>query len=165
MMARRCFLISCTVMLAALATTTSTNTLRAAEPTVKLAIVVAKSSPLTALSGNELKRLYLGEYVSGPDSKKLIALNQAADSPDREGFRKVVIGMTSDEIGRYWIDRKIRGQSGPPKSVGSADQVRRVVARLEGAVGYVRVNEVNAEVKIVRIDGKTPDNLGYRVQY
>ena len=137
----------------------------AGAPGGRLAVVVAKTCPLDELSGYDLKHLFLGEYVNGPGGKKLIPLVPPPNSPDRVGFDKVVLGMSADQAANYWIDRKIRGQSGAPKSIDSTDLMLRVVARLDGAVGYVRASDVTGDVKVLRIDGKMPGDAGYRVEY
>jgi hypothetical protein len=80
-------------------------------------------------------------------------------------FDQAVLGMTPERVSRYWIDRKIRGQSGPPRALDSADLVQRVVARLDGGIGYVRMNELKADVKVVRVDGKSPKDSGYPVEF
>jgi hypothetical protein len=134
-------------------------------PRVRLAVVVAEKSPLVALSRHELRRVYSGEIVTRADGKRLIPLMLAARLPDRVGFDQAVLGMSADEVARYWIDRKIRGQSGPPKSVDSSDLLQRVVAQLDGAIGYVRSSNVRPGLKAVRIDGKTPSDPGYSVEY
>lgn len=137
----------------------------AAEPKVPLAVVVAKNSPLGDMSFHELKRLYLGDTVSGPNGRKLIPLTQLAGSRDRVGFDQAVLGMSAEATARYWIDRKIRGQSGPPKAVDSVDVLKRVVGNVEGSIGYLRADQARGDVKVLRIDGKLPGDLGYRVEY
>jgi hypothetical protein len=71
--------------------------------------------------------------------------------------------MSPDEVGRYWVDRKIRGQSGPPKAVDSPEVMIRVVTKVDGAVGFVRPSAVAAGAKVLKIDGKFPKDPGYRV--
>lgn len=132
----------------------------AAEP---LAVVVAKQASFEALSLPELKRLFMGESVAGPGGHKLIALNRDPKSAERVGFDRSVLGMSPDAVARYWIDRKIRGQSSAPKAIEPASVLQRVVAKLGGAVGYVRAHEVSSDVKIVRIDGKRPGDAGYPI--
>ena len=129
-----------------------------------LVIVVAKSSPLTSISIYDLKHLYLGEFVTGPDGRRLIPLNQAAQSRDRVAFDAMVLGMSPDQGAAYWIDRRIRGQSGSPRAVESSELAQRIVARLDGAVAYVRASEVRPEVKIVRVDGRLPTDPDYRIR-
>ena len=135
-----------------------------AESPVPLAVVVAKNSPLTNLSMYELKHLYLGEFLTDPDGKRLIPLNQSTQSHDRSAFDVTVLGMSFDQQSAYWIDRRIRGLSGSPRAVDSDDLVQRIVARLDGAVAYLPVSAVRSDVKIVRVDGKLPTDPGYRIR-
>ena len=67
-------------------------------------------------------------------------------------------------MARYWIDRKIRGQSGAPKAVEPVDVYARVVAKLDGAIGYVKVSDLRGDVKVLRIDGKVPTDYGYPIR-
>ena len=125
-------------------------------------IVVAKDFPSDGMSFGDLKRLYLGEpvHVGGVE---LRAFGLKKDMSDRIDFDRAVLGMGPDDVGLYWIDRKLRGQKGAPKAVASPDILQHVVGRLPGTVGYVRASEVSGEVKELRIDGKTHDQPGYRV--
>ena len=149
--------------LAALAFATPATTGYAEPGTVRLAIVVAKDSSLDNLSIHDLKRLYMGHTINGPGGKKLIPLAPPPNSPERVTFDNAILGMSQDQEASYWIDRKIRGQPGAPKSIDSAEVMRKVVGRVDGAVAYLRTNDVGAEVKIVRIDGKAPGDPGYGV--
>jgi len=129
-----------------------------------LAVVVSKSFPVDGISFGDLKRLYMGTPVNA-GGKTLIPLTYPKQSSERLAFDEAVLGMGADEVGRYWIDRKIRGQSGPPKAVDSADVIIRVVSKVDGSIGYVRTDAVNQAVKILRVDGKLPKDPGYRVSH
>jgi len=131
-----------------------------AEP---LAVVIGKNASLDAVSLPELKRLFMGDSLVGPKGQKLIALNRDPKSDERIGFDRSVLGMSPDAVARYWIDRKIRGKSSAPKAIEPAAVLQRVVAKLDGAVAYVRARDVSADVKIVRVDGKRPGDAGYPI--
>jgi hypothetical protein len=135
-----------------------------AAPLVPLAIVVSKNSSLTNLSTYELKHLYLGEFVTDPNGKRLIPLNQAVTSLDRQSFDAAVLGMSTQQQASYWIDRRIRGMSGSPRAVDSSDLAQRVVARLEGTLTYLPLSAVGRDVKVVRVDGKLPTDPGYGIR-
>lgn len=129
-----------------------------------LAVVVAKESPLRELSLYELKRLYLGTPVTDPSGQRIIPFNQMPRAPDRVTFESRVLGMSPEEVARYWIDRKIRGQGSAPKAVGPADLLQRVVSRLSHAIGYVRVDQVLlGDVRVIAIDGKSPGDSAYKL--
>jgi hypothetical protein len=134
-----------------------------AEGGAALALVVSKASPIQALSQFELKKLYLGSNINDPSGERILAFNQAPNSPDRVAFEQRVLGMSPEEVARYWIDRKIRGEGGAPKAVGSVELLQRVVSKMEHSVAYVRVDQVRPEVRIVAIDGAVPGDPAYRL--
>jgi len=141
-----------------------TTPVGAGEPKTRLAIVVAKNSPVSDISFYELKRLYLGEHINA-SGKRLLPLNLTPNSRERGAFDKTVLNMSPEAIARYWVDRKIRGDSGPPKTIEPLDLLQRVVARLDGAIGYAPVNEIRPELKALRIDGKGPTDSGYPLEF
>jgi hypothetical protein len=155
--------LACLVSLAACLIDGGADRPASAEAPAPLAVVVAKNSPLTSISMYDLKHLFLGEFVTGPDGKRLIPLNLSAQSRDRVAFDTAVLGMTSEQGAAYWIDRRIRGQSGSPRAVDSGDLAQRIVARLDGAIAYVPLPAVRPDVKIVRVDGRFPTDPGYRI--
>ena len=132
---------------------------------LRLAVVVGKNSPLSDLSVQDLKNLYRGDQLTGPGGKRLLPFALLPGLPERVGFDRVVLGWSPAEVSGYWIDRRIRGQSGPPRSLDSPDLMLRVVAKLEGAVGYVRSEDVRDHAKVVRINGKLPTEPGYPIGF
>jgi hypothetical protein len=71
--------------------------------------------------------------------------------------------MSPDQVASYWIDRKIRGQSGAPKAVGSGELVQKVVSKVEHSIAYVRLDQVRPEVRVIAIDGKLPSDAAYQL--
>lgn len=136
---------------------------RAEASEVRLAVVVGKTSGVSELSVQDLKNLYRGDQLTDPSGERIIPFALSRELPERAGFDRVVLGWSPVEVARHWIDRKIRGQSGPPRSVDSPDLMLRVVAKLDGALGYVRAEDVRDLVKVVRIDGKLPTEPGYPI--
>src|SRR4051812_65903 len=76
----------------------------------KLVVVVAKGSSVKNISRGELKRCFTGDAVTVA-GKQLVPFNAAPNTPERAAFDQAVLGMSPDEVGRFWIDRKVRGQS------------------------------------------------------
>lgn len=128
-----------------------------------LAVVVARNSPLRELSQFELKKLYLGSKLTNPSGKPIMPLNQVTQSPDRVAFDALVLGMTPEEAAKYWIDRKIRGQSGAPEGVRSDELLQRIIMQREHSVAYVRVDQLLEGVRVISIDGARPGDAGYRL--
>ena len=164
MKTRRSFLTVCLGVSCLLAGTGVTTPVGAGEAKTRLAIIVSKDSPVSDISFYELKRLYLGEQINA-SGKRLLPLNLTPSSRERGAFDRTVLNMSPEAIARYWVDRKIRGDSGPPKAIEPLDLLQRVVGRLDGAIGYAPVNELRPELKAIRIDGKAPGDNGYPLEF
>jgi hypothetical protein len=118
----------------------------------KLVVVVAKGSSVTSISGSELKHCFLGDATS-VGGKTLVPFNTEARTPERAGFDRGALGMSPDEVGRYWVDRKVRGQSGAPRSLPSLMHVQKVVAKFPNAISYLPADQLTADVQPVKLDG------------
>ena len=137
---------------------------RAAER-VTLAVFVAKDSELRNLKMTELRRIFTNADDSGFSRQRPVPFNHTARSSDRVGFDQAVLHMSSEEVSRFWIDRKIRGLPGPPRAVDSLSQLLRLVSHTSAGIGYARPGQVTNEVRVIRIDGKLPSEPGYPLQF
>jgi len=128
----------------------------------KLVVVVARGSSLTNISRADLRRCFLGEPVSG-GGKTLVPFNAATSTPDRVGFDRAVLGMTPDAVGRFWVDRKVRGQSAAPRSLPSAAHMAKVAAKFPGAIGYLSEEQLTSDTQAVQIDGVAHTDAHYNI--
>jgi hypothetical protein len=128
--------------------------------TVLLQIVTARANAIRDISFPDLRQLYRGRRIPIA-GMKVIPFNHPIGTFDRIGFDRVLFGMTADEIGRYWVDQRIRGGDSPPRTIDSVSLLLRVVAALDGAIGYVRAGFSSPELKVVSIDGRMPGDRGY----
>ncbi len=134
-----------------------------AQTSSRLVLVVGQDSPLRQVSTVELRKLFL----RGSDSIKgetLVPFNHAPGSPLRIKFDQVILAMTEAQVGRYWIDRRLRGQPGPPRSADSSQLLRRIAARLKGAITYVPADQLDASVRALDIDGKSYTDPNYALR-
>ena len=129
-----------------------------------IAVVTHSSAALRELSLRDLRRLYTAERIFGPDDKQLIPFNHPRSSAIRERFDQTVLEMSPDEVSRFWIDRKIRGQRGAPRAVPSTELLAQVVAKLPGAVSYLLEADVPRGLRVVAIDGKLPSDAEYALR-
>jgi len=128
----------------------------------KLVVVVAKGSVVTNISRGDLKRCFTGEQVSVGD-KPLMPFNAAPNSPERIGFDKAVLGMSPDEVGRFWVDRKVRGQSAAPRSLPSPAHIAKVAAKFPGAIGYLPADQMTSDIQAVAVDGVAYTDARYNI--
>ncbi len=101
---------------------------------------------------NEIKRLYLKEkkkWSNGIDGKPLSAKD---GTDEQKAFLTTILGMDSASLAQHWIKAKQKSGDTPPRSVGSARSIIKLVARGEGSFGYVskaNTANLNAKVKIL----------------
>jgi hypothetical protein len=128
----------------------------------KLVVVVAKTSSVTNISRVDLKRSFLGDPIT-VGGARLAPFNAEPNSDERAGFDLGVLGMTPEEIGRFWVDRKVRGQGAAPRSL-PAIHLAKVIAKVPGAIGYLRVDQLTADVKAITVDGVAHDSARYTIR-
>jgi ABC-type phosphate transport system substrate-binding protein len=115
-----------------------------------IAVIVNKANPITSIAVGDLRPIFQTAKTSwGNSAGDAMPINLPEDNPLRQEFDQVVLGLDPDRIARYWQDRKIRGGARAPTRVSSTSAVLKVVSSKEGAVGYVKVSEVSATVKVV----------------
>jgi len=131
-----------------------------AEHPSPLVVVVSKQLDLRGLSSAELRRLFRGEPIFVHDIR-LVPLNPPPGDAARDEFDRLVLEMSPSQVGRYWLDRKIRSGSPPPRTVPSPALALALVARVPGLVAYVRQVEVAGEVRVLAIDDRAPGSPGY----
>lgn len=132
-----------------------------AEANQPLVVVVGAKTDITDISLAMLRRAFQGEQAVTPGGKRLVPLNHAVGSAERTVFDRAVLGLAPEEVGRFWIARRIRDEGAPPRTLPSADLGVRVVASYPGAITYVDAKLVTAAVRVLRIDGKLPGDSGY----
>jgi hypothetical protein len=140
------------------------NTLLAAPgASIQLAVIVGQSTALTGISFSRLKALFLGRVISST-SGRLMPFNRVTNTPYRVLFDQVVLEMDPDEAARYWVDRKIRGETGAPEAFETADQLKNMLDRVPNSVGYVDARDLGGPVRVIPVDGKMPGEPGYPVR-
>jgi hypothetical protein len=96
----------------------------------------------------------------------LVPLNHPVRTHERELFDRKVLGLEPGDVGRFWINRRIRDEGVPPRTVPSPQLAPRVVASYPGAIAYVSSSllakmAVSTQVRILSVDGKSPSDPGY----
>ena len=150
-------MVGALIALAALAQTAEANP----APTDTILVIVSDKSPLTNLSSTQLRRLFQKRGFVGPNGEKSIPLNLPPRHPTRVAFDRLVLNLEPNQVGRYWIDRKIRGQTGPPKTLRSDRLLQRFVKAIPKTVAYIMGQPPPPGVRALRIDGFSPDHPRY----
>jgi ABC-type phosphate transport system substrate-binding protein len=114
-----------------------------------LAVIVNKANPVSNLAQNDLRPIFQTMKKAWSSGEDAVPINLPEDSELRNEFDKAILGLDPERVARYWTDRKVRGGARPPVRVPTTAAMLKAVASKPGAIGYVRLSEVNNSVKVV----------------
>jgi len=111
-----------------------------------IAVIVNPANPVKNLSSAQLRAIFAGDITNwkelgGPDLE-IERINRDEASGTREAFSKIVMGTASFNTNSVVLP--------------GTGQVREVVGRTKGAIGYISVGFVTADVKALSVDGVAP---------
>lgn len=133
------------------------------KPGESLAIVVNRSNPVDNLSFAELRKIFMGDRSHWSNGHR-IAVAMLDDGPERQTVLRLIYRMDENAYQDHLLRGMFRGDLFvAPKTLSSPQIVRLFVFNAPGAIGYLRANDVNESIKIVRIDGLLPDDRNYRL--
>ncbi len=136
----------------------------AGKTTETIAVIVNKKNPINNITRVRLREIYLKHRRTWSNGQTIIGINAARNSPLRKSFQLMVMKMTQQQIGAYWVKQSVKGRGRPPRASASG-LARRLVAALPGAIAYVRLRDVDATVKVVNIDKRQPTDAGYHLRF
>lgn len=112
-------------------------------------VVIANKSVSGSLSREQVASIFLGKAVSLPSGGRANPVDLPASNPLRERFYSRVTGKSSAEVKSYWARLIFTGMALPPKEANNSEEVKRLVAKTPGAVGYVESGAVDESVTVV----------------
>ena len=132
----------------------------AAVPASKnMAVVAASGSKLSDVALADLAKLCKGAQKSWPDGKNFILVMKSPESPE---MRLTVLKLFGDASGDIKTAlARVNESRSSVKIVGSEEDLLRAVEATPGAIGILDVYAINSSVKVLRVDGKLPFDVGY----
>jgi hypothetical protein len=122
---------------------------RAGAP-LDLAVIVNPRSRSGKMSAVELETVFTRTQTRWGDGTPIVPVNAPPGSEARIVFDRAVLQLDGDAVGRFWIDRRIRGLGLPPRHVADPGTIVRVVEKLVGAISYAPEQLVSsAQVNVV----------------
>ncbi len=153
-------MVSCAVAL--MTSVLAIGTVQSQDDGGSVAIVVHPDVDLDEISMDQLRQIFLAEQQYWPDKSRIILLVRAPAAYERTVVLERIYQMNEDEFRRYWIAKIFRAEvpSGP-KVVLSTNMARDLVSVIPGAITFMLSDDVGPEFKLIRVDGKLPDEDGY----
>ena len=132
--------------------------------TEPLVIVVNRSNPVDNVSWSELRKIFLGNRSHWTNGRRITLVMREPGEPERNTVLREVCGMNEDQLKNHFLHGLYTGEIlVSPKILASAVGVRKFVFNVPGAIGYLRMGDVDATVKVLRIDELLPEDKGYKL--
>lgn len=134
----------------------------AARPKESLAIIVNRANPIENLSLAELRAMFLGERSHWPNGRRITLVMMEPGQLERDTVVRDVCRMTESDLRRRYLQGLLTGEVlVSPKTLATPVGVRKFVFNVPGAVGYLRPEDVDDSVKVIRIEGHLPSDAEY----
>lgn len=130
--------------------------------TKNMAVVVSAGSKLNDVSLAGLAKLSKGVQKTWPDGKNFTLVMKDPESPDMRVAAQKLFGAAPGEVKA--LIAKLNEARLAVKIVENDEDLLRTVEATPGAVGIVDVYSINSSVKVLRVDGKLPFDLGYALK-
>ena len=129
-----------------------------------IAVVVGPDTPVDNLSFADVRKVFMGDRQYWNSNLRVTLLIRAPVARERDVVLKIIYGMGEAQFRQYWISKIFRLEtSSGPKIVYSTDMAAELVTAIPGAVAFMDSAIVPKSLKIVKIDGRSPGDKGYRL--
>ncbi|HET8705135.1 MAG TPA: phosphate ABC transporter substrate-binding protein [Pseudomonadales bacterium] len=116
----------------------------------EVVVIVNQDNKIQSLTASQLRDIFLGQSSEFPDGDIAIP----ADLPDggpRDEFYLKYAEKSPQQMRAYWLKVLYTGKGVPPQKMPSADALKKLVAKNQGAIGYIEQKDVDNTVKVVPI--------------
>jgi ABC-type phosphate transport system substrate-binding protein len=130
-----------------------------------LAIIVNQSNPVENFSLPELRKIFLGERSHWPNGRRITVVMMDPAQPERKVILREIYGMNEKDLNNHYIKGVFTGAVFvSPKTLATPSDVLKFVFNVPGAIGYLRAADVDGSVRILRVDGRLPDEKDYKLR-
>jgi ABC-type phosphate transport system substrate-binding protein len=130
-----------------------------------LAIIVNRSNPVDDLSYADLRKVFMAERRHWSNGRKVTIVMREPGQAERETVLRQIYRMSESDFNRYFLQVAFQGDvQSAPKLLSTAAGVRKFVFNVPGAIGYLRAEEADDSVKVIRVDGRAPNEPGYKLK-
>jgi ABC-type phosphate transport system substrate-binding protein len=132
-------------------------------PAVKnMAVVASAGSKLADVPLAELVKMCKGTQKTWPDGKNFTLVIRDPESLEMRIASQKLFGASGSDAKA--VIAKLNDGRETVKIVSTDEDLLRTVGATPGAVGVVDVYAINSSVKVLRVDGKLPFDVGYALK-
>jgi ABC-type phosphate transport system substrate-binding protein len=127
-----------------------------------MSVVIAATSKVNDVSLADLTKFCKGTAKAWPDGRNFSIIIKNPDSPEMRGILLKLFGASGGDAKAAIA--KLNETRTVVKVVDGDDDLLKAVESTPGAIGVVDVYSINSSVKVLRVDGKLPFDVGYALK-
>ena len=127
-----------------------------------MAVIASAGSKLQDVPLAELAKLCKGAQKTWADGRNFTLVMKDPESPEMHVAVQKLFGMPGGEVKSAIA--KLNEARTVVRVVESDEDLLRTVEATPGAVGVLDVYAINSAVKVLRVDGKLPFDVGYALK-
>jgi ABC-type phosphate transport system substrate-binding protein len=128
----------------------------------KWAVITSADSKMQDVSLAEITKLCKGTQKTWPDGKNFTLVMRDPDLPEMRATVETLFGVAPSEMKN--VIAKMNQSRTVIKIVDTDEDLMRTVSSTPGAIGLIDVYAINSSVKVLRVDGKLPFDVGYALK-
>jgi len=113
-------------------------------------LVVNKNNPVSSLSREEAKQIYLGKKTTWDNGQKVLLYSQS-NSNLTEALAQDVMKKTAQQLQIFWKKALFTGTGYPPIELSSDSEVKKFVAADPKGIGYISAAALDDTVRQVKL--------------
>ncbi|HHT9106893.1 MAG TPA: hypothetical protein ACFYD7_13635 [Candidatus Wujingus californicus] len=129
-----------------------------------IAVIVNKTNPVSDISYNELKQILEAKNQYWDNGEKITLIFKLITSNETRTLIDMVYKIKYEDFYKYWFWKMYKNEIMEfPKILNSSGTINILVSEISGAIAFIGVNEISkrGNIKILKINGKMPDEDGY----
>lgn len=123
-----------------------------AAPAGELVVIVNTANPQATLDAKAVKSHFLKTIGAWSNGEKVRPVDSAGDAGARAAFVTKVLGMSTSDFERYWLEKQYASAENPPTKAPDDASVIKLVKAFKGGIGFVSKDAAaaaGADVKVV----------------
>ena len=111
--------------------------------------VIVNSANSDSINEKLIKKIYLGKAKAFPGGDKVKVYTLPSSQEDTEYFRQKALKKSNSQFKSYWSKLAFTGKGTPATELDSAADIIAAIKKDPKAIGFVNVNDVSSDVKVV----------------
>ncbi len=113
-------------------------------------VLITRRDPGENVTERTAVRLFLKEKLFWKDGSRIVPVNLPPDHDARETFSRAVLKRNRRELVEFWNEQHFKGVN-PPVVLESEEAVKAFVRQVDGAVGYIRRDHLDPDLKVLMV--------------